>query len=82
MAGISEQPFHLLNCFVDHAAGLTDLHLAFQLNEGLIGGVKSPCEDCRYVKECDRVLHEQGVCIGDVKLRGFQSTHFRCVWLI
>jgi hypothetical protein len=53
----------------DHAARLARLNLALQLDEGPIGVVNTPCQDCCNVKELARVLHEQGGRTGDVKLR-------------
>ena len=47
-----------------------------------IGAVETLCQDRRNVEECGRVLREQGGRVGDVKLRGFQRTHVRGVWLI
>ena len=50
---------------------------ADQLNEGLIGAVKTPCQEGRYVEEYDPVL--QSARVRGVKLRSFQGTHVRCV---
>src|SRR5262247_3254247 len=74
--------FHLLDRFVDHATRMARLKLVLQFNESSIGTVEATRQDLRNVKERDRILRKQVRRVGDMKLRSFQCTHVRCVWLI
>src|SRR5262245_29892962 len=73
---------HLLDRLVDYATRLARLKLVLQFDEGSIGAVESPCQNLRNVEEHDRIWRKQFGRVGDMKLRGLQRTHVRCMWLI
>src|ERR1700720_4046153 len=77
-----QKAFHLLDRFGDYAVRLAGLKLALELNEGVIGPVKPPCQHGRKIKDCHRVSREKAGCIGYVELRSFQGTHLGRVRLI
>src|SRR5258705_13706209 len=80
--GVAQQSFDLLDRSPNYTARLPGLNLALQLKEAPIGAVDALRQDRCNVKERDRVYPEYGGRIGDVKLRGFQSTYIRRVRLI
>ena len=78
----SEQLPHFLDSLGNHAVRLAGLKLALELNENAISAVKPSSKDCRNVKGSDWVSREKGRSIGNEKLRGFQSSHMRCMRLV
>src|SRR5258708_14414118 len=80
--GVAQPSFDLLDRSPNYTARLAGLNLALQLEEAPIGAVEALRQDRCNVKERDRVYPEYGSRIGDVKLRGFQSTYIRRVRLI
>jgi hypothetical protein len=69
-AAVVQQLFRLLDCPADGTTRLAGLDLAFDFNQGSVGGVETPREEHCDVEQGRRIISEQACRVGDVELRG------------